>query len=917
MVDTLERPGVEVRQEFTAAPPTFIRPSLQACVIGPSNQIIEAVQDDGTLNSQAQIIMPAEIQATAVDITAGYIALAGLTVEWLIDGKPYTLTFRASPANLTPAQAVQDVLTSGIPGLTAYAETTQETPEFQRIVFASEATGDNAMLTITGGTGLTSLGLTPQEAVGASGYRNAFNLHIPLSAYPDPSDILDWLTPDYDTVRVFLDDGTGTGLEVSDPVNLRGGTAAVTVVDDGDGDTTSPTVRVAGADFTAVGTSAVATGNTFATPTAGMTLRMSVDREWWQTVTFDGTESTSALAATAINAVFPSLAADNAGNVELTSSAVGEESVLRVDSATSTALTALGFDTAGGPFETVDEIIGSPHAPQVGDAFYAAGVLVGTILNVAPGAVVTDLRLSTEVALTYTASTYRIVSNTADGAATATVPASALQVNATTGEITLAAGVFRNNDGSLIDVSGFPVYVAFNALRRDVSPDNPDFRGLRIGDLDDLDDNYGPVDTQNPLSLGIYAAMLNAPGIEVVGVGVSETTSSVPEGTDEAYAEAFEFAESLDVYSVAPLTHSDTVGQLGMTHVDFMSEPASKGERILILNPAKPTRQTDTLVASGATGNVTTLSPDDIVTGIAALPAYLSALGYPGPTYTEDDGIFVEFEDDSNRYLVASISGDTLTINSGPLADESGFYYDAGGGSVFSAAIVDRPFTVKIKGGSLGSKSDEASAYADKGRNYKNRRVIALAPDKAGMSIDGLETLVAGYYLSAALAGKFSSIAPAQPMTEQPIAGFTKVEGTTAYFSEGQLDILAGGGLWVWYNTNGGAVKCRRQVTTDLTDINTREPSITRALDFSAKFYRGSLRNFIGGVNIDTTLLESLNIAVSALSGFLVKEKVLKSAEGGQVAQVYNAGLETDETEVTVVVTVFKPHNKMTLTLLV
>ena len=132
---------------------------------------------------------------------------------------------------------------------------------------------------------------------------------------------------------------------------------------------------------------------------------------------------------------------------------------------------------------------------------------------------------------------------------------------------------------------------------------NADFRGLRLGSLDTLDTDYGPVDTQNPLALGMYCAMLNTPGFEVVGIGVDETSDAVPEGTDNAYSRAFELAESLDVYSLAPLTHSDTTGQIAMVHADFMSEPSSKGERIVILNPAKPDRQTDTLVASGPTGN--------------------------------------------------------------------------------------------------------------------------------------------------------------------------------------------------------------------------------------------------------------------------------------------------------------------------
>src|SRR5262249_15536274 len=115
---------------------------------------------------------------------------------------------------------------------------------------------------------------------------------------------------------------------------------------------------------------------------------------------------------------------------------------------------------------------------------------------------------------------------------------------------------------------------------------------------------------------------------------------------------------------LAPLTHDQTVAQIFNTHVNFMSEPGQKGERIVLFNSDTPTNLLDTLVASGADGNTTGggggLTFD---TGIPNLAALLLGKGVsPVGTIDTEKGVFLDIASDALRYSVASISGSVVTI---------------------------------------------------------------------------------------------------------------------------------------------------------------------------------------------------------------------------------------------------------------
>lgn len=1036
--ESIDRPGVEVIQEFVATAATAVRPALQANIQGVCNQVIEAVDDSGALNSDARVTVPGRIAFSYVSTPFEYAAIGGDALVVEVNGEPaVTLTFPGSGA-LTATEVVDFITSEEVPGLLAVVETSGSQ---QRAVIYTASSGENASVRIATGTHadvLSAFGiLIGHSSAGFEGYANYTVLRPGLPDYPDPREIIDEVVIDYDSVRAFVDDGASNVREVLRTESfLNGATSSVTTQDDGDGDNLTPYLNFAGATFRAAaavltgtvdwttltypgdfGTStllltvnnSVAVTVTFASPgnaaaaiatvnsalgvngtatlngsnqpvltsaitgaasnievlstgtinesTIGLAvasyasgtasraravgiidveipsyaagfhdrvLRMSINGEPFQTLTVPSSVTDSTTLFAAINGLWGTIATGQtvaAGDVRLVLRAPdtfgGRESSIRVDKTVSdaTLLTALGLTGGGAAFNTEEVVYGNPLPAAVGDEVWVDGIRLGTVTEI-PAGLTNRLRLNVEQLLSFTGSTWTVIAKNLDNsAATATRPSSDLIVNETSGAVQLKAGLYRETGGVIPLAGPLSTYLAYDALRLDVSPRHNGFNLLRYGNTTDLEAALAPIDTQNPLGLGMYYGILNAPGIEVTGVGVPESSTTEPEGTLDGYTEVFEYLESKPVYALAPMTHSLDVGRIAQVHVDAMSEPDIAMERCVILNPSRPTRESDTVVASGARANVAGAPTDAINTGVANLQSLLAAAGYVTQPFTEDDGIFIELEDDTNKYLVQSVSGGVVTINDGILSASNDFYYDAAAGDVFSAAVVDRPFSLKIRGAAITNLTDEAAAYSDLGRGFADRRVIVMAPDTATATIDGLETSIAGYYMAAALAGKMSSSAPQQPFTEDSLVGFTGLTGSNDRYSEPQLKIMCGGGLWVMYHeTSGQPIRVRHQLTTDMSTVKMREDSIRRALDYAAIFLRTTLRNFIGKYNITTNVIDAISTVLGGASLFLSSgaDAVFNSFE---VVAVRQSTENPDELEIDADVGVKYPLNKIRVTM--
>ena len=81
-----------------------------------------------------------------------------------------------------------------------------------------------------------------------------------------------------------------------------------------------------------------------------------------------------------------------------------------------------------------------------------------------------------------------------------------------------------------------------------------------------------------------------------------------------------------------------------------------------------------------------------------------------------------------------------------------------------------------------------------------------------------------------------------------------------------------------------------------------------RAVDASAMYFRGALRNFIGRFNITQTLVDSLSTVSDGIAAYLVKENVMKEID---IIGLRQSADNPDDVEIDVDMQPYYPCNKI------
>lgn len=491
-----------------------------------------------------------------------------------------------------------------------------------------------------------------------------------------------------------------------------------------------------------------------------------------------------------------------------------------------------------------------------------------------------------------------------------------------------------NINGELLrdQVTGYPLdqlyttgslYIQYKALRKDVTAVAAVAGVLRLSDITTLTSVLDPITEENPLALGLFLAMINAPTFEVKGLGVDEVTAAAPEGTQEGWARAAGLLESEEVYAIAPLTQDEVVIQLWNTHVGVMSQPEQGGERIAFVNRLMPTRANSAIAASGSSANSTATTNQIIIDTDPT--GGLVAAGITVPSnILESQEAYLELtvSGQVRRYSVASVAGALVNLRvsfTDPNINLDGFYST----TTLNVSVVNSAYALKVRGPSLtvpGSNPARldyqlvAENIAAANATFKNRRLYSTFPDTVKTTIQGTEKSLPGYYACAAITGMVASKPPQQGFTNFPMTGLTGVVGTEK-FTKRQLNTMAAGGTYILIQDAIGApVVSRMQVSTDLTSIETRELSITKVVDFVSKFLRVSVRKFIGTNVINKGLLDTLGSTIHAALKFLEEVGVLN---GSNINQLVQDTSNPDTVLIDVTLDVPYPCNYIRITLVV
>lgn len=919
----LKRPGIEILQVFEAPTPTIITPTLMPCIHGVCKQVVEVLVTSATggvqLNPGARCITPAWFEV----LGSAYTTLDGLNLGLSINNSPvFSVEFTGTNlSNKAVVDTVNQALQDNNVYNDAYAEVMYSGTTQIGWRLRTRSVGDNQKIkvsapAVTDRPVLVAFDLAEDHVfLGNDTYRG-YGLSIPFFAYPDPRSNISELALDVATSRFFLYMGTSTTMQEATRAQallcygVIGGAGDVTAIapqDDGDGDATTPIIRFTGENFTVAGDAIAVTGTvdtsalTYPTDLEGKTIEID-DGSGPQLFTFRSVTNQANLLVQ-LEAAFGSavggklsFSVDGSDYLVITTDEKGCDAFLQIV-AGGTALVVLGLtagDYSGDYSARAGTPVIKPFAPQAGDDVYVDGAYKGRILEVAPGGVVTDLKLDTEH-LSATPSpawgSYYIVARNLPENGSATRPNPDLQVGAT-GQLTVKPALVRNTTGAPISTTN-QMYGYYEALRLDVSTAAASPALLRFDSTTDVTDLLEPVSVDNPLALGLYFALLNSSNAQVSGIGIDEISDDQPYGTTDAYERVLEFLESKEVYSLVPLTHDITVFALELTHVTTMSEPEYKGERICLCAVEFPERAPDTSLASGTDGNAAGSPSALFSTGISNLSQLVLAAGIT-PTGTIDvgEGLYLDLATDDKHYSVKSISSDTLTLRYQTADFAAGENDDGFYATTYPPQTISGTFAVRVRGALLvdangrPDKNAIADAYQDIAVGFNNRRFWHHALDTVKATLDGVEQVLPGFYWCAAKAGAIAGQPPQQSFTNFPISGFSAVTGTSDYFSDRQMNRMAAGGNCIpIQETANGPIFERMSLTTDMTSIETRTDSITKVLDYASKFLRRLLRIYIGRFNINQNYLDTLSHVISGAKAFLTGTGVLMDMDVNEIVQ--------------------------------
>jgi hypothetical protein len=165
---------------------------------------------------------------------------------------------------------------------------------------------------------------------------------------------------------------------------------------------------------------------------------------------------------------------------------------------------------------------------------------------------------------------------------------------------------------------------------------------------------------------------------------------------------------------------------------------------------------------------------------------------------------------------------------------------------------------------------------------YGNERMTGLYPDGAIVTLtdelgNNTEFLVDGSLLAAAITGRDTSPAydVAEPLTRKPVVGFSRLYRRLDTVTQSQV---ANAGVTILEEQPAG-ILVKIDLTTDVTSVLTRTPSVIRIKDFVQQGIRNALMPYIGMKFLNSRTTEIVTTVKSYLSA-LVKAQIITGFTG-------------------------------------
>jgi len=449
-----------------------------------------------------------------------------------------------------------------------------------------------------------------------------------------------------------------------------------------------------------------------------------------------------------------------------------------------------------------------------------------------------------------------------------------------------------------------------------------------------------------------------------------------------AYTAALDVLKRYDMYAIGVLSQSPVVHTMYKNHVEQMSLPNRKLERVVIFNSALPTL----MVLQDEMTTVTTIPGSRSVVGMqvngsggSGFPKKLITTGGKFAGVKAGDSLVVVAGTvvTPGTYIVESVP-DTNTLNtlasglawiSGAAVTDIQFYvYRLDGLAADGLSFYDRNATflslnvasghklsimntafasrytiatvvsekeVTLLPAVLGvtslvtgvqyqvdrdlSRVEQSDAVKGYSESFSSRRCVHLWPDVLEVPIGQQIYAVPGYFGVCSINALTTGLPTQQGFTNLAVSGFLGLNHSSRYFTEEQLDNIADGGTMLLAQDGPQQpLYIRHQLTTDRSSIKFQEYSVTKNVDYIAKFWRITYGKFIGQYNIIDTTLDALKLTANSGLKFLKDSKVPKFGgviRSGELKSVTESTTAIDTVEIVISHNIPIPLNNIDITI--
>lgn len=877
-----QAPSVQINQVLdTSGGVANTTPTLQACIIGPAYNVLEYVA-----GSTTSLIKTAAINSTT--------AIGSMAANSNV------LTF----ASLPPFTVGTVVF---VPGANADGTTMQAT--------VTAAAGVNLTLTSNAAVAVTNAVITQQAFLSNAAITNTFILpgQLPGQVVQTPSIQIYTNNTTVQTIStgVFGYGGSNALVYSTASGTCNTSTSATTTLSN----VTNPTTYVVGDKISITGAGAagvplvthilVISGTTFtirdaaqATLTATVmakvadsninTTTSTLKIENGDGVTLNYTDINNVaqtFSSTVINVIAATGNITNLTIADILPSGVSPTTTV-VGSAAAAA-TSITVTSAVGI--TVGSVIAIAGAGSAGSTLYTTvGAVSGAVLSSLSPAIVTAITngasVQRQTLLQYQA---RKVFNNQLIPATQPISGGSnynVSGTATTGQVII------NPNPELVygPIIKGGIYIGYNALRTDLAN-----RVMTINDTIDNEGQFGTVDQNNPLALGVQVALANTvTSVCAIAVGSND---------EIGFQAALNLAQSQRLYALAVMTNDEEVGAALSAHCVEMSTPQNALWRVGFFNSLIPTttnigQYTSTIVNANSGNNAITLSGGNYI------------LTASNATFISDG---VE-------------AGDIINITAG-----SGSPNPIGMVEVLNV-VSNQQVQVQASGTATAvsywvsrtlSNTQRAADVAATSTTFGESRLIHVQPDICVINVGGANQVLPGYYLGCALAGMVAGQPAQQGFTKMSVAGISDLSDSNFVFTRAQLDTMAAAGtLLLVQSVAGGIPYVRHELTTDMSTYYYRELQAVKTWDYISYFFYDLLSPFIGKWNITFQTLGIIRQTIVAGATLLMSQSLPKIGPpllGYQITTLQQDAVNIDTVDVDIQIQIPNVLNYLAVNLII